>query len=246
MENKDTIESRVTTLGAVPADTFNWMAGRYVKQTQRVTWHRYSHWTHQTAQLIADWHPASVVDLGCGPGYLLRRLETLLPNTRLLGIDYAAEMLAQIPSSTPTKLATIADWSAAVDERFDVGVLSFSLRDQSDVATTLTRIHTRLRPGGHLVLLETHTPPGWRKWVFEAYVHHGLPWWADHFGTRDWSGDPDQAPYRWLSRSHRLWDQSLPALPELLYQVGYRNLTVHSLDSDVVLLWSASVGTLPH
>ncbi|MCL4521844.1 MAG: class I SAM-dependent methyltransferase [Firmicutes bacterium] len=246
MENEARSDFQMTTVGDVPADTFNWMASRYLKQTQRVTWNGYSRWIHQTARLIADWHPDSVVDLGCGPGYLLSRLQSMLPDARLVGVDYASEMLAQVPPSVPAKLATMADWSTSGHERFDVGVLSFSLRDQGDVAATLTRLYDRLRPGGHLVLLETHTPAGWRKWGFEAYVHHALPWWAERVGTRDWAGQPDESPYRWLSRSHRLWDQSLPTFPQLLYRLGYRDLTVHTQASDVVLLWSATVVNLPH
>lgn len=241
MESQAMAQPEKIALGEVAPDTFNWMASRYLWQTRRVSWNRYPRWMDAVTQLVAGWQPASVVDLGCGPGYLLGRLNEILPNSRLMGVDFAQDMLAKVPSSIPTMRSRIDDWAQSSKEHFDAAVLSFVLRDQADITSILRPLIRRLRPGGHLVILETHTPKGWRKWGFEAYVHRLVPWWADRSWTRDWSLDPLDAPYRWISRSHQQWEHTYPNLPRILYEAGYRKIQVHTAESDVVMLCSGSL-----
>jgi trans-aconitate 2-methyltransferase len=59
--------------------------------------------------------PATVVDLGCGPGTLTATLARRWPGASIVGIDSSPEMLAQAPSAPGLRFerGDIADWDAA-------------------------------------------------------------------------------------------------------------------------------------
>lgn len=60
--------------------------------------------------------PATVVDLGCGPGHLTRHLRARWPEAQVLGIDSSAEMIEQAFRDNTDGLANydiadVADWT---------------------------------------------------------------------------------------------------------------------------------------
>lgn len=222
-------------------DTFDWLAPRYLHQTHRISWGRYAAWMNQLQSLVAQWHPRSLVDLGCGPGYLLHRLQREGRIPDLLGIDYAPAMLASVPAGIPTEQQSILTWCRNAQGRvFDVIVLSFVLRDQPDALDVLQAIKRRLADHGHVVVLETHTPKGARRAGFHTYFYRVLPWWGDHSLTADWPGPPERAPYRLLSESHRRWENG-PDLRTRFALAGYPVVHRHTPETAVVGLWSAQL-----
>ncbi|PSR21468.1 MAG: methyltransferase type 12 [Sulfobacillus acidophilus] len=219
-------------------ETFDWMADRYHSQTVRVSQSRYPSWMNQVITLVQSWRPRSIADVGCGPGYLLQQLHQRFPDTAIKGVDYSSAMLRHIPAGISTECCPLLDWAKTSSERFDVVLLTFVLRDQPDPQTVLTVIKNRVAPHGHLVVLETQTPTGWRKWGFDLYFHAWLPWWASHVLTKDWTGPRHLAPYRRLADSHRAWMQAR-VLPNALVAADYADIRPHRPATDVVMLWSA-------
>ncbi len=219
-------------------DTFDFMADRYVDQTVVVSRGHYPEWMNQVASLVKAWKPKSVADIGCGPGYLLRRLREAMPEADILGVDYSQKMLAQVPDDIPTAHEHLDDWADSEEKTYDALIMTFVLRDQPDPVQSLTKLQKRLAKNGHLVILETQTPDGWRHWGFNLYFHHWMPWWGRRVLAPDWHGAQDMAPYRWLSDSHRQWRES-QSLPEVLRQLGYDGMESHRPPTDVVMLWSA-------
>lgn len=218
--------------------TFEFMADRYLEQTIQVSRGRYPQWMDSTVDVVRSFEPQSVVDVGCGPGYFLRRLKSELPDADIHGVDYSAAMLKQVPSGVSTVHRRLSHWISDGGRNFDTIVMTFVLRDQPDPRAVVEQVKRRLNPGGHLVVLETHTPPGWRRPGFQAYFHQWLPWRGRTALAPDWEGPEDKQPYRWLSESHRVWDEAR-VLPDAFSQAGYRRWQSHRAPDDVVMLWSA-------
>ncbi|MDA8192811.1 MAG: class I SAM-dependent methyltransferase [Thermaerobacter sp.] len=220
------------------ADTFDWMADRYLAQTRRVSWGHYPQWMRHVAAVLCQQNPRTLVDIGSGPGALLRELIATLPDCRLSAVDPSLAMLKQVPARVERFPSTLEAWAPSHRERYDAAVMSFVLRDLTRPKEALLAAASVLHSGGQLVVLETHTPSGWRQWGFRPYFHGWLPWQGDRMLTRDWPGDPELAPYRRLSASHRQWHRG-QQLPAWLNAAGFIHHTRHTRATDVVMLWSA-------
>lgn len=219
------------------AKTFDWLADRYIAQTTQISMGWYPGWMRRVATFIESLEPRSVVDIGCGPGLLVQELLQHLPTTPLTAVDSSSQALSYVPPAATRVHADLHEFAASHREMFDVAVMSFVLRDIPG-PRTVAAVASVLRPHGHLVVLETHTPTGWREPGFRLYFHHWLPWWGDRALTADWPGDRKKAPYRWLSETHRAWHRG-EALPQWSVAAGLRNPTCHTRSDDVVMLWSA-------
>ena len=217
---------------------FDWMAPRYVRQTTLVSWGRYPRWMRKLAHRVAALAPESVLDVGCGPGILLGHLKTLCPECTLLGLDPSTGMLALVPSGIPTMTGRLPGWSPDDGRRFDVAVLSFVLRDLSEPVKALAAVRQVLQPGGRLVVMETQAPEGWSASGFDLYFHHWLPRWGALALAPDFSGPPDQAPYRWLSDTQRDWHRG-ERFAQWVKEAGFADSAYEGKPQDVVGIWSA-------
>jgi ubiquinone/menaquinone biosynthesis C-methylase UbiE len=220
------------------AATFDWMADRYLDQTIRVSWGRYPDWMRDVARLVGERHPREVVDVGAGPGYLLRLLAEALPGAQLSAVDISGEMLARVPGTVTRFQASLEAWAPSHSRTYDAAVMTFVLRDLARPTAALAAVGDVLKPGGRLVILETHAPEGWREWGFQRYFHELLPRWGDEFLTPDWPGDPGQAPYRWLSTTQRRWHRG-ERLAGWLREAGFTRPVPHFRPVEPVMLWSA-------
>ncbi|MBX5466115.1 MAG: class I SAM-dependent methyltransferase [Firmicutes bacterium] len=218
--------------------TFDWMAPRYERQTATVSWGRYRRWMARTAAVAAALNPTVLVDAGAGTGVLLRELARRLPQCRLVAVEPSsgmAEMAGHAPGDWHR--TTLEAYALAHPAECEVLTTTFVLRDLADPVGYLRAAARVLRPGGHLVLLETHTPTGWRGIGFRAYFHGLLPLLGRLWLTRDWPFPNRIPPYRWLSESHRRWNPS--DLPEWLRRAGFAPPEAHSRPTEVILLLAA-------
>lgn len=97
--------------------------------------------------------PASVVDLGCGPGHLTRLLKARWPSARVAGVDHSPDMLARAAAEAPELAwyaADLATWrpEAPVDLLF----ANASLHWLDHHETLFPRLMGFLRPGGCLAV----------------------------------------------------------------------------------------------
>lgn len=103
--------------------------------------------------------PGRVLDLGCGTGYLLRRLASEYPDAqKLAGIDAAATMIevAQDGADDPrlSFRVGVAEALPYPDESFDLVVSTTSFDHWSDQQKGLMECRRILTPGGQLVLVD--------------------------------------------------------------------------------------------
>ncbi|HTA64514.1 MAG TPA: malonyl-ACP O-methyltransferase BioC [Xanthomonadaceae bacterium] len=129
---------------------------------------------------LGDAAPATVLDLGCGPGRSARAMHERWPKAQVVALDFALPMLRQIDVSKPWwklgqhRLQTIcADVSALpfADGSADLMFSSLCLQWVTDLPRALAGFRRVLRPGG-LLLFSTFGPETLRE-LREAFAHAG-------------------------------------------------------------------------
>jgi trans-aconitate 2-methyltransferase len=96
--------------------------------------------------------PASVVDLGCGPGNLTALLVERWPGARVVGLDSSAEMIEKARATTPAaefRVADLGDWATGADQ-VDVLVSNATLQWVPGHLELLPDLVARVNPGGWL------------------------------------------------------------------------------------------------
>ncbi|MEM1126973.1 MAG: methyltransferase domain-containing protein [Bacteroidota bacterium] len=150
--------------------------------------------------------PRRVLDLGCGEGWLARRIAAT--GAEVTGVDASAPLI---------QAATAAGGATFLQGRYDDLVEQPSLAAgpyeaiacnfallHEDLGPLLRALRTRLVPAGHLVIQTLHPASqpgpyqdGWREETFEAFpsTEAAPPW----------------APMPWYFRTIRSWLQALRA-----------------------------------
>lgn len=102
---------------------------------------------------VAATDPATVVDLGCGPGNLTRLLVDRWPGARVHGVDSSPEMVARAEADVPGVAFEHADlrtWQPPTP--VDVLVSNATLQWVPDHLDLLPRLVATVAPGGWLAL----------------------------------------------------------------------------------------------
>ena len=97
--------------------------------------------------------PATVVDLGCGPGNLTALLRERWPSASVLGLDSSSEMVAAARAAVPGvefRVADLRDWAALDRARVDVLVSNATLQWVPGHLDLLPGLVARVSPGGWL------------------------------------------------------------------------------------------------
>jgi len=120
------------------------------------------------APILSSFTHCDIVDLGCGTGRWLQRLEATSPRS-LIGIDSSAAMLAEAKKKCLPSTALIHATCAATQlpaRSADCVLASFLLSYVSHITSLAREIARILRPRGTLIISDLHpdTPAyGWRR-----------------------------------------------------------------------------------
>lgn len=106
--------------------------------------------------------PASMLDVGCGTGKLLRQASTYWPEARLIGADPANGMIEMARRLTPsaTFYTGMAEALPLEDASVDLALSTISFHHWHDQAAGVREIARVLRPGGYFLLVDMSFP-GW-------------------------------------------------------------------------------------
>ena len=101
----------------------------------------------------------ALLDVGCGPGRLTRRIAELRPEVRVVGLDPSADMIrearrAPAPANVEFREGTPALLSAGFVETFDFAISVLSFHHWEEPARELRAVHQALKPGGVLWIYE--------------------------------------------------------------------------------------------
>ena len=128
----------------------------------------YAPLARRVGELVAEEHPAAVLDAGCGEGYYLTELADVLPQTERWGVDISKEavrMAAARDKSARWLTATAAHLPFA-DGSFDCVLSMFALTAEAE-------FHRVLKPGG--LFLQVLSGPdhllSLRKLIYPELLH---------------------------------------------------------------------------
>lgn len=166
--------------------------------------------------------PRQMLDVGCGEGWLCRRLR-LLTACETTGIDSSPDLIHNAFETDPTGRYLVLRYADLVAGRhelgggFDVVVFNYALFEE-DLAPLLTAARDLLAPRGALIIQTLHpdafpaAPEGWRTEDFSAFQNKTwtpMPWyyrslqsWRETIGraglaiieTREPKAQPDGPP----------------------------------------------------
>lgn len=111
--------------------------------------------------LTADCDCTTVIDLGCGSGFLSAELASAA--TAVIGVDispenirYAAKRWQEIPN-VDFETVSIEEYAARPDRlSFSLGVANMTLMTVLDLDGVMKSVARVIRPGGHLIATITH------------------------------------------------------------------------------------------
>lgn len=140
--------------------------------------------------------PESVLDIGCGEGWLCRQLAPAVANR--VGIDAVADLIERARAGGGGQFH-VASYDAlskrAITGQFDVLVCNFSLIGKASVAALFNAVPSYLKPGGAFVVQTLHP----------VFANDGQ--YIDGWRAGSWAGfDPgftDPAP--WYFRTLESW-----------------------------------------
>lgn len=112
-------------------------------------------------------HPmGKLIDIGCGPGYLVNRLSRMFPDLQIIGIDINQDMLHQAVSNFPS-IGNVqfregdAQALPFPDEEVDVIVSTGAFHHWDNGPRSLREFHRVLKPGGQFLILDLRRDARW-------------------------------------------------------------------------------------
>jgi len=141
-------------------------------------------------ETILRYRPKTMLDLGCGEGWLARKLA--VHGVRVMGVDVAPALIENARQLGGGEFAIYAYEQIAdgiLTKQFDAVVCNFSLLGKESVDNLIRRIPALLNDGGHLFIQTLHPmaacgdapyQDGWRSgsWAgFSADFSDPAPWY---------------------------------------------------------------------
>ncbi len=208
---------------------FDKIAQRYDLMNALMTLGQHQNWRRAAARLAQPPRDGLALDLATGTGDFARALREIESTCRVVGVDFALEMMRlgqeklngrATAQKSPSPVAFIAGDMLRLPlsaNCFDCAVNGFVLRNVEDAGAAFREMHRVLKPNGRAVSLEITAPraPLWQN-IFSLYFDHAMP------RVGGWlSGQPEA--YRYLPQSVRDF-LSPDAVIDLMRAAGFRGV----------------------
>jgi demethylmenaquinone methyltransferase / 2-methoxy-6-polyprenyl-1,4-benzoquinol methylase len=134
-------------------------------------------WRKRTARLVRQMQPQWLLDLATGSGDLAREIQSVCPETHILGGDFSPPMMMESQRRGFHQLMVADAMQLPVkDAAFDVVTVAFGLRNMASWPQAIQEMSRVLRPGGHLVVLDFSLPqiPVIRE-LYGFYLQYIMP-----------------------------------------------------------------------
>lgn len=153
--------------------------------------------------------PRTVLDVGCGEGWLARALGAL--GMQVTGVDAVAALVEQARAAGGADYLCL-DYAALAEHdfacAFDAAVCNFSLFGDASVEALLRALSKHVRPDGHLLIqtlpADDGQDSGWRDGSWQGFSDDFVdapPWfcrsrrdWHDVFARTGWQLVQEQMP----------------------------------------------------
>ncbi len=217
---------------------FNAIAPTYEKVNRVATFGLDARWRRRTIQ-VANPQPGEVVlDLCCGTGDMIRAFAGAQPRlARLVGLDFAAEMLAAgdyTDVSAPVALLRADALRLPIaTASVDIVSCAFGVRNYQAIDRGLTEMRRVLRSTGRAVILEFANPENpLLRWGHRIYCEAILP----RLGA--WIARDRSGAYRYLPRSIETFDTP-SIMSRRLRDAGFASVSVERMNFGGVVLYGA-------
>ena len=158
-------------------------------------------------ELLGDVRQKSILDAGCGTGYLCRQL--MRKGARVTGIDISPEMIkiaaqkaAQHELGMALKVECASELTTQKDQYFDAVIANYVLMDLPDMQGAVKNFYRVLKSGGTAIIVLTHPcfPLGL---TLEDHEPVAYQWPFPYFEKREVTEDPwkhFKTPFTWYHR----------------------------------------------
>ncbi len=149
-------------------------------------------------EAIVDNGGNTVLDLGCGEGWLTRELT--VRGMQVLGVDVVPELIARAQLNNERARFTVMSYeeiaSGKLAEKFDIVVANFSLLGDRSVVGLFRSIRTLLNPHGTLIIQTIHPA-----------IANGDRVYLDGWRSGSWAGFSEDFtdPAPWYFRTLATW-----------------------------------------
>jgi demethylmenaquinone methyltransferase/2-methoxy-6-polyprenyl-1,4-benzoquinol methylase len=216
------------------AEMFDGVARRYDVTNTVLSFGLDRRWRHATRQCLQLERGQRVLDLAAGTG--VSTAELARGGVHAVACDFSLGMLRAGRSRRRRRQLPFVAGDAMrlpfADASFDAVVISFGLRNVSDVSAALREMARVVRPGGRLVVCE-FSRPTWAPFrvVYLNYLMRALPALARRVSS-------NSAAYVYLAESIRAWPAQR-ALAALIAESGWTAVRYRNLTGGVVALHMA-------
>lgn len=204
---------------------FNRIAGTYDLLNDCISFGMHRQWKQKACRALQLKSGDAVLDVCTGTGDLLAYLRPQVAETgRLVGLDFSEQMLAVARKrfAEDKNIQLLQGDAMALpfeDGVFDGAVISFGLRNVTDVSTVLQEMARVVRPGGWIVNLDTAPNPSLPGYWF--YFTKIMPWFGKLLAM-------DKKAYEYLSTSSKHFDAP-EQLKAQFERIGLRMVSIESL-----------------
>jgi demethylmenaquinone methyltransferase/2-methoxy-6-polyprenyl-1,4-benzoquinol methylase len=183
---------------------------------------------------VAQWNPSTIVDLATGTGDLALTLQSELPHSEIIGVDFSEEMLAVAKGKGVRRVIT-SDALALpfADRSFDCLTIAFGLRNFEDWSAALREMQRVLVQSGKLLIMEFSLPSmSILRSVYRVYLHRLLPIFGS-FLTRK------KTAYDYLGDSIERFPGG-QELVRLIERNGFGQAAAEALTGGIVTIYTAT------
>jgi len=140
----------------MPTTALNALRQYFSRSTRR--YHEHARLQRRIAAELAEWlprsdEPLSILELGCGSGFLTRQIVERFPQAAIDAIDISAEMIELARQRLPAanvrwQVADMNRWESPL--RYDLIASSTALHWGDPLQDLVMQVRRQLRPGGRL------------------------------------------------------------------------------------------------
>lgn len=169
-----------------------------------------------------------VLDICTGSGDMALLMAKMMPNSHIIGVDVAEKML-EIAQHKAKGLSNVefrigdAMVLPFEDAMFDVSMMSYGLRNLTDLRKGILEMKRITKPGGAIIIVDLGKPSGFfNKLIYKFYFEGVMPFLGRHIFHRG-----EFNSFRYLPESNKFFP-STDKLRAILHDCGIKQVRTHS------------------
>jgi demethylmenaquinone methyltransferase / 2-methoxy-6-polyprenyl-1,4-benzoquinol methylase len=222
------------------ADMFNHIAGKYDFLNHLLSLGIDKGWRTKAIKSIEEINPKKILDVATGTGDLAIAAAKKIPESKIVGIDIAAQMLevgkVKIENKTLSDRIEmkLGDSEALpyADNHFDAVLCAYGVRNFQDLPEGLIEMNRVMRTGGRIAILEFSQPKSFPiKQLFAFYFKYIMPLFGKMVSKH--------------STAYNYLPESVMAFPEgvdfctIMGDCGFKNVKAQPLTFGITSLYTA-------